>query len=288
MSEMRFREALARELKTVLQYDEIALLPRGYQRIGDIIVINLSQELWRNAAAIGDAILRIVADARTVCMRERGVTGWLRKPSLRVIAGDFNTETIHKENGCVYRLDVASVMFAKGNVHERGRIAHLVGDSETVVDMFAGIGYFTIPIAVHARPSRIYAIEIDSTSFRFLQENIELNRAHDVVTPIMGDCRKVAPQLSGVAHRVIMGYYPGTEEYLDSAFQVLREEGGVIHYHNVYPKATAFNMAMSVLREHAHRWGYQLSSSSLFRVVKSYMPHMVHVVVDAHVSPTEP
>ena len=42
--------------------------------------------------------------------------------------------------------------------------------------MFAGIGYFTIPIAVHSNVKKIYAIEINPVSYNFLCENIKLNK----------------------------------------------------------------------------------------------------------------
>ena len=69
------------------------------------------------------------------------------------------TETINKENGCLFKLDLAKVMWSKGNNNERLRIAKLVGDGETVIDMFAGIGYFSIHIAVHSNAKRSFPLK---------------------------------------------------------------------------------------------------------------------------------
>ena len=79
-----------------------------------------------------------------------------------------------------------------------------LGKGEIVVDMFAGIGYFSIPMAVHSKPEKIVSIEINPESFNYLKENLRLNRVEDIISPVLGDCSTAAPE--GIADRVIMGY----------------------------------------------------------------------------------
>jgi len=124
-------------------------------------------------------------------------------------------------------------MWSKGNTTERKRIAGLVEKGETVVDLFAGIGYFSIPIAVHSMVDKIYSIEINPTAYDYLCQNITLNDVSGKIKPLYGNCRELAPE--GVADRVLMGYIGNTHHYLDVALSALKDEGGVIHYHESVP-----------------------------------------------------
>jgi tRNA wybutosine-synthesizing protein 2 len=258
--------------------DKQECLPRGFQRVGHIVILNLRPEVSGLAKGIARVVLDNYPYVRTVCLGE-GVSGELRKPSVKWLAGERDTETIHTENKCRFRLDVTNVMLSKGNLHERGRIPRLVKTGEVVVDMFAGIGYFSLPIAKLSRPERVYAIEKNPHAFRYLKENIRINRVQDVVTPIMGDCREA--RMGKVADRVIMGYLPGTERFLTSGFKVLTPEGGVMHYHDNYRERELWDKPLEVLEREAFRMGYALKKVTHKAVVKEYAPRVYHVVVDA-------
>ena len=101
------------------------------------------------------------------------IQGTKREPVCEILWGS-ETETINKENGCLFKLDLAKVMWSKGNNNERLRIAKLVDDGETIIDMFAGIGYFSIPIGVHSKASNVYSIEINPNSYYYLCENVRI------------------------------------------------------------------------------------------------------------------
>ncbi|HOQ19200.1 MAG TPA: methyltransferase, partial [Methanothermobacter thermautotrophicus] len=178
-----------------------------WARIGDIIVLN-------READDPEALLDMEG-VRSVIQVE-GIHGPLRRPRVRVLAGS-GTETVHKENGCLFRIDLSRVMWSRGNINERARIPSLVEEGETVVDMFAGIGYFSIPVAVHSDPGSVYSVELNPDSFELLKSNITLNRVEGIIEPIMGDCREVAPELD--ADRVIMGYVGRTHHFLDAAME---------------------------------------------------------------------
>ncbi len=273
----KFKEFLKEQLKDDLKGDLLELLPSGFQRVGDIIILNLKPELDSYSKKIAEIIIKHFNGIKTVCQTE-GVHGRLRRPKVKVLAGN-GTETVHEENGCLYKLDVAKVMFSKGNVKERGRLAKLVKKGETVVDMFAGIGYFSIPIAKTGKPKRIYAIDINPVSVHYLKENIRLNHVENIVIPILSDCRKV--RLGSIADRVIMGYLPNTHEYLPFAFQSLKKEGGIIHYHDLASKGEAWDDIISKLEIVGYKHGYELKRITHKRVVKEYAPNIFHVVIDA-------
>ena len=121
------------------------------------------------------------------------ISGLKREPDVDMVIGE-GTETIHRENKCSFKLDVSRIMWSKGNTTERKRMSTIAKEGETVVDMFAGIGYFSIPIAVHSKPAKIYSIEINPVSYGYLCENVHLNKVEGILEPILGDCRETAPQ----------------------------------------------------------------------------------------------
>ncbi len=204
------------------------------------------------------------------------INGPKREPDVEILVGD-NTETIHRENHCFFKLDVSKIMWSKGNTTERQRIAKIVKDGETVVDMFAGIGYFSIPMAVHSRPKKIYAIEINPISYEYLKENIALNNAQNIIKPIYGDCREVAPK--GIADRVLMGYIGNTHHFLDTAMEIVKT-GGIIHYHESVPDLLKFERPPKRIIDAAGGREVEILKK---RIIKKYSPGVYHVVVDAKI-----
>lgn len=278
-----FRNLLVEKLG--VPRDRQALLPRGFQRIGHIVILNLKPGVSSLAGDIAETILKTYPYVKTVCLTE-GVSGEFREPRVRYLAGERRTETIHTENRCKFKLDVTGVMLSKGNLAERARLPGLVKTGETVVDMFAGIGYFSIAIARHAEPGQIYAVEKNPLAFRYLKENIRLNRVQGRVTPIKGDCREV--RIDGAADRVIMGYLPRTYRYLPAAFRALKPRGGTIHYHDTFAENELWEKPIDLLEAKASRAGYALKAVSRKAVVKEYAPGVYHVVVDAGFVPRKP
>jgi len=269
-----------------LSAEQKKLLPAGFQRIGHIVILNLRPEIIPLAPEMADLLINKYKYVRTVCLREDSVQGELREPRVEWIAGERETVTTHTENGCRFRLDVTKIMFSKGNLSERARIPPLVNPREVVADLFAGIGYFSIPIAVHSNARRIYSIELNPTAFRFLNENIHLNKSRARITPILGDCRKVL--MGDVADRVVMGYLPKTYEYLPVAFEALKPEGGIIHYHDTFHKDELWEKPIDLLDTRGFRAGYILRKIHHKAIVKEFSPNVFHVVVDAEFSGERP
>ena len=234
--------------------------------IGDILVIKKDVE---NPEEFLDlpGVNRVVKLGR--------IKGLKREPEVDVLVGE-GTETIHKENHCIFKLDVSQIMWSKGNTTERKRIAGLVKEGETVVDLFAGIGYFSIPIAVHSPVEEIYSIEINPTAYHYLSENITLNKVTDIIRPFQGNCRDLTPK--GVADRVLMGYIGNTHHYLDVALLALKEEGGVIHYHESVPDKLKFIRPVERIKEAAEGREIEILNQ---KIIKTYSPGVFHVVVDA-------
>lgn len=267
---MKFKLLLKEGVEGIPQ-EKWDFLPSGFHRIGDILIIRLHKELEEYQKEIGEFLIKRF---RVKSVFVKGpVQGELRKPMMRKIAGRTNT-TLHRENNCLFKIDVSRLLFAKGNVYERGRIE--ASEGEEVVDLFAGIGYFSIPLAKKNPSCSIVAIEKNPVAVKFLRENLELNRIENVEV-IEDDCRNV----KGVkGDRVIMGYLPGTEEFLPTAFSFLRRSG-IIHFHNVYRKGELWRKPLGTLETQALEHGYLLVGVLYKKIVKQYSPCKYHVVVDA-------
>lgn len=254
---------------------EKKLLPRGWQILGDIIIVTLDEKLMHRKSEVGKSLLSYYPGCKTILL-DRGISGQMRQPDREIIAGEDTTETVHKENGCLFKLDTMQVMFSQGNLAEKKRMSKL-GKDETVVDMFAGIGYFSIPMAVHAKPKKIISIEINPVSFGYLKENVALNRVGDIIESIAGDCAKVTPRR--IANRVIMGYLDG-QDYLETGINALLP-GGILHYHEAVPEAIESRPVDRII-EVCRKIGRNVEITGRRRI-KKYAPGVWHVVVDANV-----
>jgi len=264
-------------LSTILDIPgpEKKLLPSGWQILGDIIIVSLKKDIEKRKNEIATALLSMYPECRTVLL-DRGISGQMRHPAREMIAGE-RAETIHKENGCLFKLDAMDIMYSRGNLAERHKMSRL-GKGEVIVDMFAGIGYFSIPMAVHSRPGKIYAIEINPLSFFYLKENIRINKVEGIVEPVLGDCALAAP--AGIADRVVMGYLDAYQ-YLEHGIRALKL-GGVLHFHEAVPEAVEQRPVERIV-EAAGKLGRKVEIIEA-RKVKKYSPGVWHVVVDAKIN----
>jgi len=264
-----------------LDDDKLALLPGGWQIIGDIVVISMHSDLYPVKELVGEAMLKLYPYCKSVYLDE-GISGKLRRPRRELVAlrdgVDDPAITVHNENGCRFRLDVTTIMLSKGNLREKMRMSRL-GNDKVVVDMFAGIGYFTIPMAVHSHPDRIIAIELNPESYQYLLENIRLNGVEGIVEPILGDCAEMTPISS--ADRVIMGYVGNTCHYLEYGIKALKS-GGILHYHDTVPVHLIPSKPIYLIKNEACKQGRRAEILDWHRI-KKYSPGVWHVVVDARI-----
>lgn len=251
------------------------LLPSKWELFGDVAVIRLDSELDEYESLIAEAYASAL-NLKAVLRDVGGIKGEYREPVIRTLLGR-DTVATHLENGIRYKFDAAKIMFSSGNIEERLRMADLMCDGETVVDMFAGIGYFSIPLAVYQRPSKVIACELNPVAFRYLSENIALNLVSRIVKPVLGDNRDLAGE--GIADRVIMGYVKTTHEHLPAAVRLLRS-GGVIHYHETCPNELLPNRPVQRILENVEGGRMEIIR---MKEIKSYAPGVTHVVVDAKI-----
>lgn len=256
------------------------LVPPKWEQHGDVLVLRLPDPLLPHGPAVAQAYAEVLG-LRTVIHDPAGVGGELREMQGVLLWGG-DPVALHVENGVKYRFDASRIMFSSGNLAERMRVGRLPARGETVVDMFAGIGYFTLPLAVHARPRRIHALEKNPLSHQYLVENVRLNGVEGVVEPWLGDNRGFP--LEGLADRVLMGYFPGTQAFLPKALRLLRPEGGLLHYHNTAHARTWTEELTRQVLDAASAHGGRAEVVEA-RVVKTHSPGVVHAVLTVRVGP---
>lgn len=271
------RERVAARLSGSLRPEDVEQLPRKWELLGDVLVLRLPDALRARGAAVAEAYAAEL-HARTVLEDVGGIAGELREPRMRHLWGD-GTETTHVDNGLRYTFDAACIMFASGNNLERKRMGLETRPGERVVDLCAGIGYFTLPVA--RAGGVVTACELNPRAFAYLERNVRQNGVGDRVQCVLGDCREIAPK--GAADRVIVGYLGGTARFLPAAMAALRPEGGRIHFHDAMPVEAVLTRPVEELARAAHGAGRELKGVEA-RVVKSYAPGIAHVVADARVS----
>ena len=241
--------------------------PGSWSVVGSVILARFPEP--DHERAIGEALLELHGEADTVVATE-GVAGAHREPSIRIVAGAGDSETIHHEAGTAYAMDLSTVMFSPGNERERIRMGELVDPDERIYDMFAGIGYFTLPMA--RAGARVTAAERNPPAFRQLLENVVLNDVPDRVDAYLTDCADLAPD----ADRVVMGHFDA-REYLATAVDAV-VPGGTVHVHGIGPTDEPWAELEAELAAVADD-----STVEGRRIVKSHSPGLVHVVVDATV-----
>lgn len=233
---------------------------RGFYMAGDVVILHGD----RPGADEIQTIVRRKKPRGIVW--QKALSGVTRTPETEVVWGTCG-DVRHRESGCTYILDPSKVMFSPGNRSEKARLAGLIrsgSGQERVADMFAGIGYFTIPMAAAGAP--VYAIEINPVACEYLRRNAHENRLDGRITVIEGDCRE---RMEGMFDRIVMGHF----DAIGMLPHALRhaEPGTTIHLHSIGSREEE---ADRIVRSAGFSCGIEVHT------VKKYGPHAWHVVHD--------
>ncbi len=266
-------------MENKLTENELNLLPRSYQIVGKILLLKLKSELLKRKKLIGTAILELLPYLQAVCLQKQ-ISDIERKPKIEAIAGKKSFLALHKENGCLFEINVSKFMFSKGNKEEKMRIIEQVKPNETIIDMFAGIGYWSIPIAKLSKAKKIFAIDINHEAVKSLEKNIFLNNLSGKVEILKGDCRDFAVLLEDTANRIIMGYLFETEKFLPAALKMAKNNC-IIHFHKNVDMEKIEGLKEKITRI-AEKSGCEIEFIYIGKV-KSYAPKIWHIVIDLKV-----
>lgn len=218
------------KLKNVVPRELWGYIPRSYSIIGEVVIVDVPGELKRYVEDIGEAILEAHKNVRGVYALEGYTSGVYRIRPLKLIAGEEVESTIHKEYGVKLHVKVKSTYFNPSLGHEHYRVSKLVESGERILDMFCGVGGFTVHVAVNKRV-RVVAVDLNREAIESLKTSMRINKLKGSIDCIVGDIRVVGGSLRPVFTRIIMDYPEKSVEYLDLACKLLSREGGVIHYY---------------------------------------------------------
>ena len=222
---------LKKSLENILTSQESQELISSFDQIGDIIIVKIPDLLLTKKKLIGETLLNEVKIAKSVFYQASAVEGDFRTRNLEILAGEDKTETEYKEFGCKFTVDVENAFFSPRLSTERERIANLVQDGEIVVNMFAGVGMFSIMIAKKKRCT-VYSIDINPVATKLCEKNIISNKIAGNIISINGDAsRVIQEQLENKSDRTLMLLPERSDEFLESAINATKS-GGVIHYYS--------------------------------------------------------
>src|SRR3989339_2234960 len=277
-------KTLAEVLENQLPPHLLASLPKALDIVGDIAIIEVPPELKTHENALGAAVMQTHKNVRTVLAKAGAVGGTYRLREFDIIAGETKTSTVHKEFGCQYYVDVAKAYFSPRLSHEHKRVASLVQKGETVVDLFVGVGPFSVLIAKNNENVKVYAVDINPDAVELLKKNVRLNRVQNCVIPILGDARKIVEKkLLGVADRVIMNLPESAVEFVDVACKALKPEGGVVHFYGFVRSPDSVEELKNRFSESVEKTGRKVKEPISAKTVRETAPYEMQVVLDAKI-----
>jgi len=275
------REALLKDLQPAT-VDQIT---KSFDIIGDVAVISIKEGMSKYRKNLVSALLSVHPNVRLILAKVSPVSGIERVASYERWYGSGTTETLHREHGCVYSLDVTKVFFTPRLSTERMRVACLVEPDETVCDLFAGVGPFSVLIAKLRPSSHVKACDISPEAVTYLKGNVRLNGVSDRVEVFQGDAAEVASRfLRGLCDRVIMNLPRQAELYLAAATDALRTQGGTIHLYSFRRASQTFEEKISPTIVALKSLGWRRAEVGFHRIVREVGPREFNEVADIKVS----
>jgi len=272
---------LKKALENILTDKESEQLVSAFDQIGDIIIVRIPDSLIPKKKIIGDALLEQVKTANSVFYQSSPVEGDFRTRNLELITGDEKTETEYKENGCRFLVDVEKAFFSPRLSTERERISNLVNDGDIIVNMFGGVGMFSL-LAAKKKSCTVYNIDINPIASRLCEENIKMNKLKGKVISLNGDSAKIIQdKLQEKADRVLMLLPERSDEFLDVAISSLKKNG-VIHYYS-HIHAEKKQDAPKLSEEHFLNVNNTQSKIISSRIVRPVGPRFYQTVVDVEI-----
>ncbi|MGD8299752.1 MAG: class I SAM-dependent methyltransferase family protein [Nitrosopumilaceae archaeon] len=273
---------LKKALESILTPQESDELISAFDQIGEIIIVRIPDSLLPKKKLIGETLLKEVKIVRSVFYQASPVEGDFRTRNLEILAGEDKTETEYKEFGCRFVVDVANAFFSPRLSTERERIANLIQDGETMVNMFAGVGMFSI-MAAKKKKCTVYSLDINPIASKLCERNIEINKLAGNVISINGETSKIIDnQLENKADRTLMLLPERSDDFLDSAIKTTKD-GGIIHYYS-HIHADKKSDAGKLSEEHYLEMTPVKSEILTSKIVRPVGPRYYQTVVDVKIS----
>lgn len=264
------------------------LVPSSFDIIGSrekaVAIVELPE--GANGKEVAEAIFEKHKNVKSVLQKTSKREGEFRTRTYKLLAGDADTEVVHKEYGFMIKVDPQKVYFSPRESTERQRIANQVKPNEVVMVMFSGVAPFAITIA-KGQPDleRVIAVEMNPEAVKYADENIRINKLSHKILSLEGDVRKECVKWYGRCDRVVMPLPMGAEDFLEIAVNCLKDTG-VIHFYSWGEEPKIFANAEKLIDEKLKKMGrkYKITDK---RVVLPYSPKRYKVCLDLEVGGTK-
>jgi tRNA (guanine37-N1)-methyltransferase len=274
-------------LRGTLTESELEMVPSSFEVIGSkdrsVAIIEVPEGLKDSENDLAEAIMHIQKSVRSVLSKESDREGELRLRGYRLIAGEPDTEVIHRENGYLLKVDPQKTYFSPREMTERRRVASQVKPGEVVMVMFSGIAPFNIAIAkLQPDVEKVYGVELNKDAHAMGIESVRINRLSHKITLINGDVNEVCPKYFGKCDRVLMPLPMGSESFLETAIKCLRDSGGVLHFYNWGKEEDLYTNATNMISEDCRKLGKKLEVIGE-RKVLPYSPRKWKICIDVRI-----
>lgn len=277
-------QTLSQALQNEIPQGLLPSMPQAFDVIGDIVIVDIPPQLKQYQTAIGQALLKIQKNAKTVLAKAGDIGGVYRIREYSFIAGENKTQTIHKEFGCRFHVDVAKAYFSPRLSHEHERVAGLVQAKEVVVDMFAGVGPFSVLIAKRNPEARVYAVDINPDAVGLLEKNVRANKVENQVFPILSDARTIAATtLKGFADTVIMNLPETAIDFVDAACNLIKPKGGLVHFYGFIRTPDSVEDLQQKFTRSVEKNGRKVPGFLFAKKIRETAPFESQVVLDAKI-----
>ncbi len=285
MSRGKFLRKIARE---VLGDEKARKIWGRIEIIGDIAVIRVPFDMEpAELIPLAEKIIEELPYVKSVWAGLPGVEGPYRLRKYVHLAGEKRSETIYKEHGCLFKVDITKVYVSPTLNYEHKRIAQLIKPGEIVVNMFAGAGFFSIIAAKYSKPKIVHSIDINPYAYKYMVINIKLNKVENVVKPYLGDAAKIIEeQLVNTCNRVLMPYPELALSYLKYALKALNNGKGFIHIYlhiDAEKGENPLTIGKKQLINELEALGVRKISILNKRIVRTIGPRKYQVVIDSYV-----
>jgi tRNA (guanine37-N1)-methyltransferase len=258
----------------------------SFDVIGDIAIFRIPKDHSDRAKEFAKLILSTHKGLKTVLQQDSPISGEFRLHELTGLAGENKTKTLHKESGCSFEVDLQTCYFSPRLSFERKRIAQLVCPGESIINMFSGVGCFSIIITKFTKLSKVFSIDINPSAIEFQLKNINFNGVYSRVIPILGDSKRIVEtHFPSSVDRVLLPLPEKAFEYLDCAVSALKPRGGWIHYYDfACAKRKEDSIKKTILKVNTKLNKLHLTFDiPFFRVVRSIGPNWFQIILDIHI-----
>jgi len=289
--------SLQEALKNKIPEIYLDSIPQSYDIIGDIATVEFDTFILSNSVEhiiykkiIADAIISVNKNVKSVFEKKSEIKGTYRLRELALLAGKNKSETTHKENDCIFKLDVKKTYFSPRLLFERRRISTLkMNENEIIVDMFSGVGPFSIQIA-NQNKVIIYAFDINPIAYQFLKENIKLNKLkgkifrHNInIEDLTHPESQIGKNLHNKADRIIMNLPEKALDFINTACYLMKKSGGILHFYRFSKRPNPVEKAIELLKTKLGSLNWNIEKTLNSKVVKSYSPKEDLIVLDVYI-----